>query len=37
MDRMEAFEIDLNEVEELDTIESVWYLIVGSGFGLICD
>lgn len=37
MEKMEAFELDLSEVEELDAVESVWYVIVGSGFGVVCD
>ena len=35
--KMEAFELDLSDVEELDAIESLWYLAAGSGFALICD
>lgn len=35
--KMDAFELDLSEVEELDAVESLWYLIAGSGFALVCD
>lgn len=34
---MEKFEFNLNEMEELDVVESSWYVLFGSGFLLVCD
>lgn len=34
---MEKFEFMLTEVEELEEVESIWYVLFGSGFVLVCD
>lgn len=36
MNEMEKFELELEEVEELEPVESLWYLAVGSSWGLLC-
>ncbi len=36
MNEMEKFELELEEVEELESVESLWYVVVGSGWALIC-
>lgn len=34
---MDNFMFELDEMEELEEIESAWFVLFGSGFVLVCD
>ncbi len=36
MSEMETFEFELDEVEELEPVESLWFILLGSGWFAIC-
>lgn len=33
---MQDFEMDLTDVEELDSLESAWYFVFGSSWVIVC-